>query len=289
MGSRSKPPRAIESAVLLQSRRKCCLCFFLDDEKSRKNGQLAHIDHNRENHLFDNLVFLCLNHHDEYDGKTSQSKGITVAEMRQYRDQLYAAVAEQERQADAQDPKPRNIIPFSSFHTQAGNSSTVINAAGDVNLHPKFVKKNIVQAGPNHLSEAQAKEIRDRVFELAQFEAESGRTRNVGKWYNKLYKQFDVTSYKLIPAKTFEETISWLQQQAALLLPKLRRTNNPEWRKSLYTGIWARADEVGMRKEAVYDLAARILEMRHPPESLTELGERQLKTLHDTLFRCTRT
>jgi deoxycytidine triphosphate deaminase len=40
-------------------------------------------------------VFLCLEHHDLYDTKTSQSKGITRHELIFYRDALYADVSEQ--------------------------------------------------------------------------------------------------------------------------------------------------------------------------------------------------
>jgi hypothetical protein len=32
---------------------------------------------------------MCLDHHDEYDGRTSQSKGLTQAEVREYRRELY--------------------------------------------------------------------------------------------------------------------------------------------------------------------------------------------------------
>lgn len=54
-----------------------------------QKGQIAHLDQNNENADEDNLVFLCLDHHDEYDGKTSQSKGLKENEVRHYRDELY--------------------------------------------------------------------------------------------------------------------------------------------------------------------------------------------------------
>jgi hypothetical protein len=37
----------------------------------------------------ENLVWLCLEHHDEFDSHTSQSKGLTPEEVRAYRDRLY--------------------------------------------------------------------------------------------------------------------------------------------------------------------------------------------------------
>jgi hypothetical protein len=45
---------------------------------------------------FENLVFLCLDHHDDYDGNTSQSKGYLPEEVREYRDKLYELNAEKE-------------------------------------------------------------------------------------------------------------------------------------------------------------------------------------------------
>ncbi|MDH7972128.1 hypothetical protein QH494_08010 [Sphingomonas sp. AR_OL41] len=36
----------------------------------------------------DNLAYLCLDHHDQYDSRRSQSKGFTVGEVKQYRSEL---------------------------------------------------------------------------------------------------------------------------------------------------------------------------------------------------------
>jgi hypothetical protein len=54
-----------------------------------QKGQIAHIDQNNQNFSRDNLAFMCLDHHDEFDGKTKQSKGLTAAEVKTYRDELY--------------------------------------------------------------------------------------------------------------------------------------------------------------------------------------------------------
>jgi hypothetical protein len=39
------------------------------------------------------LAFLCLEHHDEYDGRTRQSKGLQIGEAKVYRQSLYDAVS----------------------------------------------------------------------------------------------------------------------------------------------------------------------------------------------------
>jgi ribosomal protein L15E len=45
-------------------------------------GQIAHVDHDATNNDPDNLVWLCLDHHDQNDSRTSQSKGLTISELR---------------------------------------------------------------------------------------------------------------------------------------------------------------------------------------------------------------
>lgn len=54
-----------------------------------QRGQIAHLDKNAENNAVDNLVFLCLEHHDEYDSIPRQSKGLREQEVRRWRDELH--------------------------------------------------------------------------------------------------------------------------------------------------------------------------------------------------------
>jgi hypothetical protein len=88
MRHRKKVPDATQAEVLVQSRRRCCLCFGLNRDDKEKKGQIAHLDGNRNNNKFKNLVFLCFDHHDEYDSKTRQSKGLMKIEVERYRDEL---------------------------------------------------------------------------------------------------------------------------------------------------------------------------------------------------------
>jgi hypothetical protein len=86
---RVAPSADIETQVLVASRRRCCLCYFLKNIRGEQKGQIAHLDRDPSNSSFPNLVYLCFNHHDEFDSKTSQSKGLTVGEIREYRSLLY--------------------------------------------------------------------------------------------------------------------------------------------------------------------------------------------------------
>jgi len=86
---RVKTPQDIETRLLVQSRRRCAICFCLAFDTERKPGQIAHLDQNRSNNDLANLAWLCLSHHDQYDSKTSQSKGFTEAEVKTFRSLLY--------------------------------------------------------------------------------------------------------------------------------------------------------------------------------------------------------
>jgi hypothetical protein len=87
--ARKAIPDATQANILLKSRRRCCLCFWLNGEDEVKKGQLAHLDEDNENAAEDNLVFLCLEHHDEYDSIPRLSKGLREQEVRRWRDELY--------------------------------------------------------------------------------------------------------------------------------------------------------------------------------------------------------
>lgn len=87
----------------MRSGRRCCFCFGLKGDSSVKAGQIAHLDRNPDNNELDNLAWLCPEHHDIYDGQTSQSKNLTINEAKAYRTALYQAVADILRSAWTQD------------------------------------------------------------------------------------------------------------------------------------------------------------------------------------------
>jgi hypothetical protein len=91
---RARIPSKVIADVITAARRRCCICFALDNDSNEKAGQIAHLDHDAANAKADNLIFLCLKHHDQYDSRTSQSKGLTVEEVRAYRGQLATFVSE---------------------------------------------------------------------------------------------------------------------------------------------------------------------------------------------------
>ena len=93
---RRKPPVDNETAVLVKSARRCPLCFHLHGDLAQKHGQIAHLNDDRTDGSEDNLAFMCMPHHSEYDSTTSQHKNFTIPELKELRSRLYDAVARRE-------------------------------------------------------------------------------------------------------------------------------------------------------------------------------------------------
>jgi hypothetical protein len=125
MTRRLRVPAKTEQFVLTKSRRRCCLCFHLHGDHSVKQGQIAHIDQDPSNNRADNLVFLCFEHHNEYDTKPAQGKGLQPQEVGFARAQLYAALdtslgielSELDWHTDGSGP-PESAEDFPRFHNE---------------------------------------------------------------------------------------------------------------------------------------------------------------------------
>jgi hypothetical protein len=92
MDDRKPPPLETENEVLLLCRRRCCICFGLNRNLEIVQGEIAHLNHERSNNSRENLAYLCLPHHDQYDSRTSQSKGLRPGEVKQFRSELHKVV-----------------------------------------------------------------------------------------------------------------------------------------------------------------------------------------------------
>jgi hypothetical protein len=92
MNARTQIPTEIQHSVLDRSRRRCALCIHFDHDWAQKEGQIAHLDRDPSNFAEDNLAFLCLPHHDDYDTQRRQTKNLTIREAKTGRDRLYAFI-----------------------------------------------------------------------------------------------------------------------------------------------------------------------------------------------------
>ena len=73
-----------------------------------EEGPDAHLDRRRSNSIPDNLAFLCLEHHSDYDSTTSQHKNYTIAEVKAARTALYAWITKRMPSASARPPRDAN-------------------------------------------------------------------------------------------------------------------------------------------------------------------------------------
>lgn len=108
MAKRKNIPQEAQIHVLVSSARRCCLCYGLNGDFERKDGQIAHLDHDPSNMDPDNLAWLCFEHHNEYDSQQRQGKGITIHEVKTYRSTLYEVIAVSVRETQTlSKPKAR--------------------------------------------------------------------------------------------------------------------------------------------------------------------------------------
>jgi hypothetical protein len=174
--------------------------------------------------------------------------------------------------------------PVPTLHQEIkGNGN--IQAAGPVIITEKHTTKNVVEPGPEHISEEQAAHIKELVDKLAETDVLSGRPDSHGAWYSRLYKKFKVTSYLKLRKEQYEGAVSYLRVEAAKARPKLRRTDNKEWRKRFYSGIWGKAKALGLSRDDVHQLATERLSLKKPLRSLTELGEQNLEKFYGIIMR----
>lgn len=118
MTKRKKVPEATETEVLIRCARRCAVCYGLKGDHGEKKGQVAHLDRDPSNNNLENLVYLCFDHHDQYDSKTSQSKGLTLGEVQEYRAQLYETIALSRKKTDLNE---------NDKHPNINNSKTSLN------------------------------------------------------------------------------------------------------------------------------------------------------------------
>lgn len=175
-------------------------------------------------------------------------------------------------------------INYGKYNFQLNNPTSV-----EINQNTKKIVKNIISPTDEHITDKQALIIKNLIDEIVRNETLSSKYANVSKsyknWFNKLYKKFDVTSYKLIPKELFSNAENWLHQQIAILRPKLRKKDNEEWRKQIYKSIYAKTKAIKFSKEDLYNFVNTKLILKNYINSITELTDKDLGKLYDIIMR----
>lgn len=176
---RKKIATETETLVLTRSRRRCALCFGFDGDPQQKAGQLAHLDQDPGNGQEDNLAFLCMFHHDQYDSRTSQSKGLTAHEVKRYRTLLYERLQSLLDEPHSLAARPSGSTPL----TPDVNEEEKIPKAEPHPLWSRLTFLNSIE------DDSDISELEDRSKELIDYVALLKRGKRYSKLIGKLVRR----------------------------------------------------------------------------------------------------
>jgi len=149
MNSRQKIPDSVVTSIVVRSRRRCCLCVYLCHDNDTKRGQLAHVNHDSSDNREENLVFLCLPHHDEYDSETRLSRRLTKAEVKRYRDLLYRYNEDPYSDSEVPENTPIEVLEeriSTYYHEEADITSSKLYLTPSLNHSLFLADKNELTA-----------------------------------------------------------------------------------------------------------------------------------------------
>jgi hypothetical protein len=221
----------------------------------------------------DNCIPLCFDCHSEvgsYNAEHPKGRKFSPAELKKHRDAWFAQVKTLER-GDEGNTKIIQMVSGKG-HMIAGRDLTVAQ---------KITKRNevIPDAGGRHITDQEAFKIRAEVKKYSDLMKEAGLNPNPSAVWGRLYKHFEIASYREVPAGCADEAIKLIQVEIAKSRPKIRKRNPDAWRKQFYAPIWAAAKQLGMSKTDVYSFVNEQLNARKPITSLKDLTQKQLQDL----------
>lgn len=263
-------PAKIKALLQKEIKSKCPFCISTDVD----HFHYHHIDENPSNNDVSNLLMVCpLCHSKITKGDITKEQVIEKKKSLQLGNFTESSVS-----------TPVQQINY-------GNKNLQIVGASNIELNQNTTKviRNIVQPSDSHITEEQShtiKKLIDDIVEIVVSTSKTGTTK--GKyypiWWNNLYNKFGITSYKLLPREKFSTAESWLHQQIAILRPKLRRSNNDEWKNQHYSAIYAKSKSLNLSKEELYKLVMDKLSLENIT-SLKDLKDSQLKKFYEKIMR----
>ncbi|MEW8507197.1 MAG: HNH endonuclease signature motif containing protein [Candidatus Thiodiazotropha sp.] len=274
--------KEIVEDALVACGRSCCICH-------KFCGVRIETHHLKPKHKggdddFENCIPLCFDCHAEvehYNNNHPRGRKFTEGELRKHRDNWYTMVRE------LNTPRPPQKSTVQVLQTVNGKGNMV--AGRDLNIvTERVVKKTVIQTDPGgkHISNATARKIQELVKEYIDLHSAAGKDsqRAAQRIWSGLKKEFNVTTYKEMSVENSEEAIQWLYAQIAMARPKVRRKNPERWKQSFYKPIYARANELGMSKEEIYEVARIHLALKKPINSLKDLTQKNLEKLHHIMI-----
>jgi hypothetical protein len=224
----------------------------------------------------ENCIPLCFECHAEvgsYNAEHPKGRKFSPAELGKHRDAWFAQVKSLNKDENEKE-QTSNVVQLVS-----GKSNMV--AGRDLTVAQKVSRRNevIPDAGGRHITDQEVYKIRMEVKKYSDFMKEAGLNPNPSSVWSRLYKHFQIASYREVPSGCADEAVKLIQVEIAKARPKVRKRNPEAWRKQFYSPIWAASKQLGMSKEDVYRFANEQLNPRKPIKSLKELTQRQLQDL----------
>lgn len=171
--------------------------------------------------------------------------------------------------------------------TGSNNLQVAINNGSIINTKKVKQVTEVLYAVGQHITDAQALQIRDKITEIVDMVASNGTSKAVvfPKEYKTFYKQFGITSYKLLPVEQYDNALVWLQKRIVYLEKKtLRQGDTDEWRKKQYTAINTRARQLGMDKGKMLEFTKEKLQLKQSLESIKDLSDTRLQKLYNFIM-----
>jgi hypothetical protein len=178
VSKRPAVPTAIAEAILTACVRRCCLCAALSGDFAERRGQIVHLDHDPTNNRLSNLAFLCFDHHDQYDSRTSQAKGMTAGEVKNHLATLLERIAS--GALDAKAAAPASTAANVTAAVYLGPGAVQVSGSGNVQITgPNAI--NITQVGsaassPSRSTPSKEESLVERAARIRQ-EDEDDRNR----------------------------------------------------------------------------------------------------------------
>lgn len=165
--------------------------------------------------------------------------------------------------------------------TQKIKGNNNIQIAGDlINTEKIIHKTEVIHDAEFHITDEQAKEIRDKVHKIAKYRS-SESNYSYPQAFKLLYDHFHITKYQLLPKEKYEEAIVFLNKQIAINRSKFKSVDNEQWRKDTHKAVQTRAKDLGID---IHEFAYTALQLKNPITSITELSDTRIKKLYTKIF-----
>jgi len=94
------------------------------------------------------------------------------------------------------------------FEARLGDTET---AVGEHDRRTAILEERVL-SDEARITEAQASQISQAVKAVAMVLSQQSGRNEYGAIYGELYRKFEVTAYKMLPASRFEEAMAWLTE-----------------------------------------------------------------------------